>query len=204
MLRDVPSICMTKSGRVVILNGTASAGKSTLAAAIRAAAPTMWVVIAQDDFAHNLIPRWVTVTEDTSPHASLGDGFAFVHHADGTTTVALGPIGRRLLRGYRQAVAAIARAGNDVLVDEAKFDDRGLADWQECLAGLDVTWVRVECDLAVCDARERARGDRVQLRGLARGLYEQVHGGVEYDLVVTTSNAVPEDCAETVLAALCR
>jgi chloramphenicol 3-O-phosphotransferase len=43
----------------------------------------------------------------------------------------------------------------------------------------------------------------VQLRGLARGLHEQVHAGVEYDLVVMTSDAAPEDCAQKVLAALC-
>ncbi len=193
---------MTAPGRVVLLNGTASAGKTSLAAAIQMAAPTMWVVVAQDDFARNLIPRFVGLTEPAGIPVTPSDGFTFVRAGDGTMTVDVGPVGRRLLRGYRQAVAAVARAGNDVLVDEAKFDDDGLAEWQEALDGLDVTWVRVDCDLTICDARERTRSDRVLLRGLARGLYERVHAGVPYDIVVWTTDASPEHCAQAVLAAL--
>jgi chloramphenicol 3-O phosphotransferase len=193
---------MTAPGRAVILNGTASAGKTSLAAAIKMAASTMWVVVAQDDFARNLIPRFVGLTEAAQLPVAPSDGFTFVRSGDGTTTVDVGPVGRRLLRGYRQAVAALARAGNDVLVDEAKFDDDGLAQWQEALDGLEVTWVRVDCDLTICDARERARSDRVLLRGLARGLHERVHAGVPYDIVVWTTDASPEHCAEAVLAAL--
>src|SRR5262245_34183408 len=103
------------AGRVILLNGTASAGTTTLAKAIRDAAPTMWVVMAQDDFAQNLVPRWVVVTDDAAGD-DHGDGFTFVRRADGTTVVEVGAVGRRLLRGYRHAVGAVARAGNDVLV----------------------------------------------------------------------------------------
>ena len=134
--------------------------------------------------------------------AGLSDGFTFVRKVDGTATVEVGPLGRRLLRGYRQAVAAIASAGNDVLVDEAAFDDGAVAEWQKALDGLDVTWVRVDCDLAVCDAREFARSDRVLLRGLARALYERVHAEAPYDIVVWTTDASAERCAEAVLADL--
>ena len=148
---------MTAPGRVVLLNGTASVGKTSIAAAIQMAASTMWVVVAQDDFARNLIPRFVGLTEGAGMPVTPSAGFTFVRVGDGTMTVDVGPVGRRLLRGYRQAVAAVARAGNDVLVDEAKFDDDGLAEWQEALDGLDVTWVRVDCDLTICEARECAK-----------------------------------------------
>lgn len=53
------------------------------------------------------------------------------------------------------AVGALARAGNDVIVDEAMFDPAGWAEWVTALEGLAVTWVRVGCDLSVCESRER-------------------------------------------------
>jgi chloramphenicol 3-O phosphotransferase len=90
---------MSPPGRVVILDGTASAGKTSLATAIQMAAATMWVVVAQDDFARNLIPRFVGLTEAEQVPATPSDGFTFVRAGDGTTTVDVGPVDRRLLRG---------------------------------------------------------------------------------------------------------
>lgn len=158
----------------------------------------MWIEIGQDGFAQNLIDRWALVT--TSDKGERSDGFTFVRRADGLTTVEVGPVGTRLLRGYRQAVGALARAGNDVVVDEAKFDDDGWTEWSSSLHGLPVTWVRVECDLSVCEDRERSRVDRSELHGLARGIYDRVHADAIYDLVVDTTHASPTECADTVLA----
>ena len=103
-------------GRVVVLNGTASAGKTTLARAIREAADDPWVLFSQDDFAQALVPHWVRIDAVT-------DGFQFVREGGGSLHVEAGPIGRRVLSGYRAAAAACARAGNDVLIDECAFDD---------------------------------------------------------------------------------
>src|SRR6476661_1388648 len=163
-----------RSGRVVVLNGTSSAGKSTLAQAVRRLAGEPWTVIGQDEFAHNLAPRWVTV--DGGFDGEHGhDGFHFVRSDLGDLHVEAGEVGRRLLRGYRFAVAAFARAGNDVVVDECTFDPGGWDEWQEALVGLDVMWVRVECRLDICARREAARSDRAALLGLARGQYERAH-----------------------------
>jgi hypothetical protein len=71
---------MSRTGRVVVLNGTASAGKTSLAAAIREHASGMWV--AQDDFAANLIPGWVTV-DGAFDGGNGGDAFRFVRDASG-------------------------------------------------------------------------------------------------------------------------
>jgi chloramphenicol 3-O phosphotransferase len=185
------------AGRVVVLNGTASAGTTSLAGAFRRLAPTMWVEIGQDSFARNLLDRWVSVVTDGSGDPS--DGFTFIRGDDGLMHIEVGPVGARLLRGYRNAVGAMARAGNDVVVDEAKFDREGWAQWGAALAGLAVTWVRVECDLAVCEERERSRMDRQLLHGLASGIYGSVHADAVYDLAVDTTHSAAEECAEAIL-----
>lgn len=189
------------AGRVIVLNGTASAGKTSLAHAIQQAATDLWVIVSQDDFAQNLVPRWVAV-EGAFEAAQGGDGFHFVRDENGHLHVEVGAIGRRMLRGYRFAVAAIAHAGNDVIVDECTFDPDGVDDWNTALAGLRSWNVRVECDLDVCEQRERARPDRAQLQGLARGQYERTHAGVSYDLTVDLTNGDLDRAAATVLSAV--
>jgi chloramphenicol 3-O phosphotransferase len=183
----------------VVLNGTASSGKTSLAGALQATAPTTWVVMAQDDFAQSLVPRWVAVINNDGVR---GAGFNFVRDSRDAMHLEVGPVGATLLRGYRHAVGAVARAGNDVVVDEATFDDAAHEDWESAIAGLPNLWVRVDCDLDVCERRERARHDRGRLKGLARGLYDQVHEGVTYDITVSTTHASPEACARTILDAL--
>jgi len=160
----------------------------------------MWVLMAQDEIMQNLLPHWVHTDADSSGHR--GDGLNFIRDRDGLMHVEVGPIGSRLLRGYRHAVGAMARAGNDVLVDEAMFDPEGWSEWATALAGLSVTWVKVDCDLAVSEQRERERPDRREIWGLARGQYSLVHARVEYDLTVDTTNAPTTECAEQLLHAL--
>jgi chloramphenicol 3-O phosphotransferase len=186
---------------VIVLNGTASAGKTTLAHAVQRLADDPWIVIAQDDFAQNLAPRWVKV-DGALDGGREDDGFHFVRDALGQMHVEVGEIGRRLLRGYRFAAGAVARGGSDVVVDECMFDSEGWDEWQEALAGLNVLWVRVECDLVVCDRRELLRVDRQQLVGLARGQYERAHADVRYDLVVDLTDGNADAAARSVLAAV--
>jgi chloramphenicol 3-O phosphotransferase len=186
-------------GKVVILNGTSSAGTTSLAQCVHDVADTLWIVIGQDDFTRNLIPTWVAV--DGGPTGEHGDnGIRFVRDEAGLHTE-LGPLGRAVLRGYRRAAAAVARSGLDVIVDEANFDPDGWDDWQAVLAGIPTLWVRVECDLEVCEKREAARADRALLPGLARGQHDRVHRGAEYDLVVDTSDDDLRRCARQILAA---
>src|SRR5437660_1051453 len=104
-------------GGVVVLNGTASAGKTTLACnlhALLAGADQCWIVMGLDDFFSRLPPAWITYGEHIG--AMAGEGIAF-EATGGTVERRVGPIATRLLAAYRAAVAAVARAGINVIVD---------------------------------------------------------------------------------------
>jgi chloramphenicol 3-O phosphotransferase len=63
-----------------------------------------------------------------------------------------------------------------------------------------VCFVGVRCDLAVLEARELARGDR--LPNLARPQHAVVHAGPRrYDLEVDTGTAGPHELAATIVEA---
>jgi chloramphenicol 3-O phosphotransferase len=107
-------------------------------------------------------------------------------------------VGRQLLAAYRRSVAACARVGFDVIVDEVAFDQVAVADWNDALAGLRTTWIAVHCRADVAAERERMRGDRYE--GLALGLSGVVHEQARYDLELDTTDSP----VESLLAALTR
>ncbi|SMF58722.1 chloramphenicol 3-O phosphotransferase [Tistlia consotensis] len=175
-------------GRILLLNGSSSAGKSSIAKALQEIAAEPWLHVAMDDFL------------DMLPAACWGhaQGVVFepVEEAGAAAlAVRSGPVAERALTGMREAVAALARAGNDLIVDEVLLGGAA-ADYRARLAGLEVRWIGVFAPLAVLEARERARGDR--RLGLARWQHERVHEGVDYDLTVGSAAATPLDCARLI------
>jgi chloramphenicol 3-O phosphotransferase len=168
-----------------VLNGGSSSGKSGIARCLQAVMPDPWLAVGVDMLIQAMPPAMQA--------SDAGIGFA----ADGGVSV--GPEFRRLEDAWIQGVAAMARAGARVIVDDAFLG--GAASqrrWQRALAGLDVLWVAVRCDSEVAAGRELARGDRV--RGMAVSQVEIAHQGVVYDLEVDTTHTEAMACARTIAA----
>ena len=104
------------------------------------------------------------------------------------------PAWPNIIAGFHAAAAAIARAGDLVIVDDV-LEDEPL--WVENLLalcdGLEVIFVGVHCPLGELERRESERGDR--RAGMARLQFEQVHARAIYDIEVDTSVQSPEACA---------
>jgi chloramphenicol 3-O phosphotransferase len=98
---------------------------------------------------------------------------------------------------WYQGLAAIARAGTGVIIDEVFLGGgESQARLRTALKGLAVLWVGVRCDADVAEAREVQRSDRTI--GMARNQAEQVHRGVRYDLVVETTAMSSDECTRAV------
>lgn len=178
-------------GRVVLLYGTSSSGKTTVSRAVQQLSDEPWVRLGIDAFWNAIDERWM----EHGPRAS--EGFAWIEDA---TTIVPGPVGQRLAAGMRAAVAACAHADNDLVVDDVFVDPAWLAAWRNALAGLEWLLVGVVAPLDVLEERERARGNRIA--GEARSQFDVIHSGIEYDVTVNTSSQSPEECARAILAAL--
>ena len=183
-----------------MLNGTSSAGKTTLATTLQARlaeAGECWIVVGVDDLFAKLPPAWVTYRTHVGAHADQGIAFELV---DGDVERRVGPIGAQVLAAYRRTVAGAALAGLNVIVDEVLLSEEDWNAWQVELDNLDVLWVRVDCALDVVEARELARGDR--MIGLARAQFDVVHLHPAYDVCVDTVAVDPDAAAGAVLAAM--
>jgi chloramphenicol 3-O phosphotransferase len=115
-------------------------------------------------------------------------------------TAVFGPVFRRLILSMPAAVGALVDGGNQTIFDDVLHDAEMDANRQQAFAGLDVFTVGDSCDVAVLEARERSRGDRVL--GRARGLVDVVHSFCGYDVVVDTGMTGPDECVAEILAAM--
>jgi chloramphenicol 3-O phosphotransferase len=186
------------TGRLIILNGVSSSGKTTLASALQAELVRVgecWIVIGIDDFIAKLPPEWVRAGGHVGEFADAGIAVDVV---DGQVEWRVGPIGVQVFGAYRSSVAAAARAGLNVIVDEVIMSEEDWRAWVAELDGLDVLWVRVGIDLETVEARERDRGDRVV--GLARSQLGVVHRFPRYGVEVDTAVMDPQSAAAAVLA----
>lgn len=112
---------------------------------------------------------------------------------------AVGEMLRRTRLGYHRVVAALASAGNDVIMDYPLSERWRLDDLLRTLEGYDVTLVEVRCSLAELERRERDRGDRpVGLASSQTTVYS--HG--ECDIAVDTTRASPHECAMIIVNAV--
>jgi chloramphenicol 3-O phosphotransferase len=178
---------------IILLNGTSSAGKTTLAKALQDELPTPYLLVGIDTVVFALPNRYCN-----GAHWSEVYRYAY---ADGRIAgIAIEPYGDRLVRGLHRAVGALAGSGLHVIVDHVLSEPDWPADLERAWAGLDVLRVGVLCPLEVVEERERARRDRTL--GWARAHIDVVHATIRYDLTVDTSIASPGECARTIAAAI--
>ena len=107
-----------------------------------------------------------------------------------------GPLAHQFERGVHRAVAGLALAGNNLIVEDVLLYHEWLLDYLALLRGITVLFVGVRVPLSVLEARERERGDRTV--GQARGHHETVHAHGLYDLELDTALSSPADCADRI------
>jgi len=168
-----------------VLNGGSSSGKSGIARCLQAILPDPWLAFGVDT-----LIQAMPVSARTS---AAGIDFP----ADGEVIV--GPEFRRLEAAWIEGIAAMARAGARIVVDEVFLGGAASQQrWKKGLGPLQVLWVGVRCDSAVAAGREMARGDRVA--GMAASQAGLVHQGVGYDLQVDTTRSEALECARAIAA----
>ena len=171
--------------QVIVLNGASSSGKSGIARCLQAVLPDPWLALGTDMFVQTM-PAALQISDQ---------GIAI--DADGEVTI--GPDFRTLENAWITGVAAMARAGARVVVDEVFLGGAASQQrWRTALDGLDVLWVAVRCEIEVAAGRELARGDRVA--GMAAAQADLVHRGVVYDLEVDTTSTESIQCARHIAA----
>ncbi|MEW1562919.1 chloramphenicol phosphotransferase CPT [Streptomyces sp. NPDC093509] len=172
---------------VIVLNGGSSSGKSGIARCLQAVLPDPWLALGTDTLV------------DAMPAAMRASDTGIEFAPDGEVIV--GPEFRTLEAAWIEGIAAMARAGARVIVDEVFLGGpASQRRWHDALHDLPVLWVGVHCDATVAAGRELARGDRPI--GMAASQADTVHRGVTYDVEVDTTHTESIECARMIAARL--
>jgi len=166
------------AGKVILLNGASSAGKSSIARAVQARIDAPFWHYSIDHIARDagILPM---------DRVRRGD---FIWRE-------LRPA---FFDGFHRSLPAFVGAGNNLIV-EIIFETREwLRDVVGLLAPFDVFFVGVHCDLEELERRETARGDRPL--GDARRDFETAHVHAIYDLELDSTQP-PEANAERLIEA---
>jgi chloramphenicol 3-O phosphotransferase len=176
---------------VILLNGVSSSGKTSIAGALQAAWHTPLLNNGVDTIVAMLPARFC----GQGPESSSGLQFVQVQTQAGPVVqIRQGPYVKRLFAGMVGAVGALARAGNDLVVDEVLLGDELLRAYVRELRAQTVYFVAVHCPLAIVEQRARERGDRFV--NSARAQFPVVHGPTRhYDLALDTASSSPEHLA---------
>ena len=152
------------NGRIILLNGTSSSGKSTLAKALRARLADPFCFYASDQLAAAEFRPIKQKMDDTNPQDERA----------------------RFFDGFHRSIVSFARAGNDILVEHIVEELSWARQLRELLAPLDTFWVGVHAPLEEIERREQERGDRKI--GEAR-YHLKTHDFCQYDIEVDTTNS---------------
>lgn len=166
-----------RKGRIVLLNGASSSGKSSIGRELLPLLEDPWFLVPVDEIS----------------------GLRSTVHTRELDRVEIDEMLRRTRLGYHRAVAALASVGNDVIMDYPLSETWRLEDLVEVLDGCDVTLVEVWCAPEELERREAARGDRPA--GLARS-QALVYAHDAYDIRVDSTTATPAACAKEIAEAL--
>ena len=188
-----------QAGKIIFLNGCSSAGKTTLAIMLQQMLAEPYQHMALDQFRDGMPGKYRGLNSPEGTPGALGLNVVPIRK-DGelVTEIRFGAMGEQVLRGMRRAVAAFAREGNNVIVDDLLFKPEYLDDYAKALAGLDVWLIGVRCALEVVNEREALRMGRFP--GTATSHFHEVHAhGAGYDLEIDTTASTPRACAELII-----
>lgn len=172
----IEEVIVEKLGQVIILNGTSSSGKSTLARELQSklnhtfsGSKGVYLVVELDAF-WNMTPYRIPAGSTNFPN-----------------------IKRALFRSVR----GLIETGHNVIVDVIFCARKTYQELSDELAGIDYMIVKVNCPIEELKKREKDRGDRQM--GLAESQINSVHSGTPYDIEIDTSIYSPSESAQIII-----
>ena len=168
----MPHIPTTTPGKIIIINGPSSSGKTTLALALQKQLDVPFIRFSFDLF----------LDHKAFPSEQIRNG-----------TFSWDQMRPSVFRGLHQCLPALASAGNNIIFDHIIETKAWLHELLSLIAELDVFFVGLHCSLPELERREIQRGDR--RRGEAQMDFQTVHSITSYDLELKSENMLDENIA---------
>jgi len=159
-------------GKIIFINGTSSAGKTTLARRLQKAIKEPFCYYASDQLADGGFRAPLEFDEEPNERERFFDGF-------------------------HRSIVAFAMAGNNLIVEHIVEQRRWHSQLLDLLRPFDTFWVGLRAPLHVLESREIVRGDREV--GEAKH-HLATHDYCRYDLVLDGTDAVDSNVVKLLAA----
>jgi len=184
---------MTKtSGQIIILNGTSSSGKTTIAKELQNILAGNTLHTGIDHFAQMLPENFLVLSDGTNPATVEGLLWVTTNAGKRVVEFRLGPKAVQFKESMYRSAKAIASTGFNVIVDDVIMDERVLKTVCQLMAG-EAYFIGIHCPKDEAIRREIERGDRFP--GLVETQFDVVHKHALYDLECDTFTNSPIECA---------
>ncbi|MCH6257166.1 chloramphenicol phosphotransferase CPT family protein [Puniceicoccaceae bacterium K14] len=156
----------------IVLNGTSSSGKTSIAKRIQELSDTPILHASLDTFTDMF--NWPSIPGDSLKEC----------HKIGVSN-------------FHQCLPTLASSCFPIIIDHVFERMEWFDDCFRSLGKRKTLFVGIHCPLAILEERERTRGDR--RIGLAKAQFDRVHFNKKYDLEFDTSENGTDKCAKAIL-----
>lgn len=175
-----------KQGIIVLMNGTSSAGKTSISIELKNQKEILFHHLSIDDFFNNYNDFIDNKFPDIEPTREV-DGQVVAQ-------IIFDPINSM----FYSTIKLFSEMGLNVIVDTVIDNDKRFNECLEVFSNQPTLFIGVICSKEELTRREQARGDREI--GLANSQFNTVYSFNEYDLEVNTEELNPVECAEKILS----
>ena len=161
--------------QIILLNGTSSSGKTSLARALQSLLNSAYLYLSLDMFGEMFPDDYIDVEDEDLAETRKN----------------------KILSIMLDCITFLASSGNKLIVDHVLDESDYMPKLIKQLSHFKLTFISVICPLEILEERELQRKDR--RIGLARSQFDNVHKGRLYDFEIDTSISTPEECAFKVI-----
>lgn len=168
--------------QLILLNGTSSAGKSSIIKCLQEKLKQPYLDMGLDKFLYMLPnqyfkqPLWNEVMGRSNQAGDLGN---------------------RIISGMHHSMRSMIDRGNLVLADHVLIEKNWVTELAEIFHDQSAYFFGIHCPLDIIEKRETDRKDRTL--GSARLQFPVVHQWCEYDLSLDSSITTPEKSADLII-----
>ncbi|MGC3936761.1 chloramphenicol phosphotransferase CPT family protein [Roseobacter sp. EG26] len=164
-------------GKIILLHGPSSSGKSTLARALQSTIDAPFWHYSIDHIKDAGVLPSARIQSGEFNWSSLRPAF---------------------LSAFAHSVGVIMAEGNNLILEHILDQHVDVPQLRQTLVDQDLFFVGLHCPLDVLQAREIARGDR--FKGSAKADFQTVHAGMTYDFTVDSTAPVAQSANQLIAA----
>ena len=168
--------------QLILLNGTSSAGKSSIVKCLQQKLQQPYLDMGLDKFLYMLPDHYLKqpLWNEVWGHSSCK-----------------GDLGNRLMSGMHHSIRTMINQGSLVIADHVLIEKNWVSELAELFYDQPAYFIGVHCPLEVAAKREADRKDRTL--GSAQLQFSIVHQWTEYDFTVDSSLMTPDQSAEKII-----